>query len=33
MKKLLLLFPLCLLLANTELRAQVYVLPPIEDDT
>jgi Cdc6-like AAA superfamily ATPase len=33
MKKLLLLFPLCLLLANTELRAQVYVLPPIKDDT
>ena len=32
-KLLLLLFPLCLLLANTELRAQVYVLPPIEDDT
>jgi hypothetical protein len=33
MRRLLLLFPLCLLLANTELRAQVYVLPPIEDDT
>ncbi len=33
MKRLLLLFLLCLLLANTELRAQVYVLPPIEDDT
>jgi hypothetical protein len=32
MKKLALLFSLCSLLANTELRAQVYVLPPIEED-
>jgi len=33
MKKLLLLFPfLCLLLANTELRAQVYVLPTTDND-
>jgi hypothetical protein len=32
MKRLLLLFPLCLLLANTELRAQVYVLPTTDDD-
>lgn len=32
MKKLLLLFSLCFLLANTQLRAQVYVLPTIEDD-
>jgi hypothetical protein len=32
MKKLLLLLSLCSLLANTELRAQVYVLPPIEED-
>jgi hypothetical protein len=32
MKRLLLLFSLCFLLANTELRAQIYVLPPIEED-
>jgi len=32
MKKLLLLFSLCSLLANTELRAQVYVLPTTDDD-
>jgi hypothetical protein len=32
MKKLILLFSLCSLLANTELRAQVYVLPTTDDD-
>ncbi len=32
MKKLLLLFTFCLLLANTELRAQVYVLPTTDND-